>query len=197
MEILLFILVLLVSVILHEVAHGFAAEKLGDPTARMAGRLTLNPISHIDPIGSVLVPGLLALSGTNMLFGWAKPVPYNPYNIRYGKWGEALVAVAGPVTNIVLAGIFAIALQFDAIVNPSFIMIAQTVILLNIVLAVFNMVPIPPLDGSKVLFALLPDRFYHIRESLERFGFFFVVVFVFFGFGLIRPLIESLYLLFI
>jgi Zn-dependent protease len=163
----------------------------------MAGRLTLNPISHIDPIGSVLVPGLLALSGTNMLFGWAKPVPYNPYNIRYGKWGEALVAVAGPVTNIVLAGIFAIALQFDAIVNPSFIMIAQTVILLNIVLAVFNMVPIPPLDGSKVLFALLPDRFYHIRESLERFGFFFVVVFVFFGFGLIRPLIESLYLLFI
>jgi len=94
------IAILILSVVIHEVSHGYVAQMLGDPTARLAGRLTLNPIKHIDPLGSVVIPALLVITGANFLFGWAKPVPYNPYNLRYGRWGEALVAGAGPVTNI-------------------------------------------------------------------------------------------------
>lgn len=151
------IVVVILSIIFHEVAHGYVANWLGDPTARLSGRLTLNPIPHIDPVGSVLVPGILALSGTPFLIGWAKPVPYNPYNLRHGKWGEALVAFAGPGTNIAIALIFALLLRFGLLpVSDASLELVALVIFANLGLAIINLIPIPPLDGSKILRALLP-----------------------------------------
>lgn len=162
------IVVVILSIIFHEVAHGYVANWLGDPTARLQGRLTLNPIPHIDPVGSVLIPGILLLSGTPFLIGWAKPVPYNPYNLRHGKWGEALVALAGPATNIAIAVLFALALRLGTIASPLFLQVAVLAIFANIALAIINMIPIPPLDGSKVLRALLPYRAAEAYASLER-----------------------------
>lgn len=154
-----FIIALIFSIIIHEVSHGYAAEMLGDPTARLQGRLTLNPIPHIDPIGSILIPGILVLTGASFMFGWAKPVPYNPYNLKNQKWGEAIVAVAGPGVNILLALMFGMVVRFGTGTLPdSFITLASVVVLVNIMLAIFNMLPIPPLDGSKVLRSLLSFR---------------------------------------
>jgi Zn-dependent protease len=157
------------SIILHEVAHGYMAHALGDPTARFEGRLTLNPVPHIDPVGSVLVPGILALSGTPFLIGWAKPVPYNPYNLRYGKWGEALVAFAGPATNIALALLGALAMRAGLFSSsPALFEIGVLVIIANLVLAIINLIPIPPLDGSKIIKALLPARMAFAYSRLEQ-----------------------------
>ncbi|MBP9760524.1 MAG: site-2 protease family protein [Candidatus Pacebacteria bacterium] len=154
-----YVLALIFSIIIHEVSHGFAAEWLGDPTARLQGRLTLNPIPHIDPIGSVLVPGILVLSGAGFLFGWAKPVPYNPYNLRDQKWGEAIVAGAGPGVNMLLAVVFGLVIRFGAgTLSSTFIALASVIVLVNIMLAIFNLLPIPPLDGSKILRSALPWR---------------------------------------
>jgi Zn-dependent protease len=176
-------IVLIISVILHEVSHGYMAEYLGDPTARILGRLTLNPIPHIDPIGSVLLPLLFVVSGSPVVFGWAKPVPYDPRNIRGVVWkeryGGAIVAAAGPAVNIFLAIVFGILIRvgsFDATMVQFFLI----VVLINISLAVFNLIPIPPLDGHHVLSALLP---YSIRQKyleLSRYSFIlmFVVAFV-------------------
>ncbi|MFC1730843.1 site-2 protease family protein [candidate division KSB1 bacterium] len=171
-EILFVILILILSVVIHEISHGYAANMLGDPTARMAGRLTLNPIKHLDLMGSIIIPGLLVLSGSPFLFGYAKPVPYNPYNLRkYAwaqKWGEALVAAAGPAVNIFIALVFGLVVRFGIFfdfVTPAFIQISTTVVFINILLAVINMIPIPPLDGSKVLGALLP---YSLAQSYTR-----------------------------
>jgi Zn-dependent protease len=171
------LIVLIVSVILHEVAHGYMANYLGDPTAKLAGRLTLNPISHIDPIGSILLPGLLLLSQTvthfPLLIGYAKPVPINPHYLT-GKYDEALTAFAGPATNILLALIFGLAIRFmggtDAVLAEAF----ATICYLNMVLALFNLIPIPPLDGSRVLASILPGplgRWYDdFRNGFERMG---------------------------
>ena len=151
------IVLVILSIIFHEVAHGYVANWLGDPTARLSGRLTLNPIPHIDPVGSILVPGFLALSGTPFLIGWAKPVPYNPYNLRHGKWGEALVSFAGPGTNILIAFVVAMIVRAAGGGIDLFIFqIAVLVIVANLGLAIINLIPIPPLDGSKILKALLP-----------------------------------------
>lgn len=158
MEFLIAIAIVILSIIFHEVAHGYVANWLGDPTARLQGRLTLNPISHIDPVGSVLIPGILALSGTPFLIGWAKPVPYNPYNLRHGKWGEALVAFAGPGTNILIAIFFAILFRAGFLAGPMWVQIGVLVIIANLVLAIINLIPIPPLDGSKIVKALLPAQ---------------------------------------
>lgn len=158
MELFIGIAIVILSIILHEVAHGYAANMLGDPTARLSGRLTLNPIPHIDPIGSVLLPGILAISGTPFLIGWAKPVPYNPYNLRGGKWAEAAVAFAGPATNIVIAVVFALLLRAGVFVSPALMGVGVMVIIANLVLAIINLIPIPPLDGSKIVKALLPFR---------------------------------------
>lgn len=155
---LIAIVVVILSIIFHEVAHGYVANALGDPTARLAGRLTLNPVPHIDPVGSVLIPGILLLSGTPFLVGWARPVPYNPYNLRHGVWGEAAVAAAGPGTNIMIAALLALLLRFEVLVSPALVQIAILAILANITLAIINLIPIPPLDGSKILRALLPPR---------------------------------------
>ncbi len=191
MEIVIGIAILIFSIILHEVSHGYVAEWLGDSTARYAGRLTLNPIPHIDPIGSVLLPIITSISG-GFIFGWAKPVPYNPYNLRHGTWGEALVALAGPASNFVLVLIFGLAMRFVAL--PSGMLeIFATIVVVNISLGVFNLVPIPPLDGSKILFALLPYRAQQVRFFLERYGFFLVIIFVIFLSPVLGPIVKGLF----
>src|SRR3989338_2621215 len=150
LDIVFSIAILIMSVVIHEVSHGFAANYLGDPTARLEGRLSLNPISHLDPIGSVFVPVMLALLPGNLMFGWARPVPVNPYNLR-GKYAEAIVAAAGPLSNIALAVVFGLFIRFAAEAVPaSSLHIAALVVIVNLVLAIFNLIPIPPLDGSKI-----------------------------------------------
>ena len=180
------ILILIMSVVIHEMAHGFAADWLGDPTARLQGRLSPNPIVHLDPLMSVILPGLLVMSGSPILFGAAKPVPYNPYNFTNQKWGEAIVAAAGPASNIVLALIFAGLVRFAEVLalSETFVMLAVQVIILNIFLAFFNLVPIPPLDGSKILPRFLPlplrmkyDRFRSFLEHNAFLGFGLVILF--------------------
>ncbi len=183
------LIVLVMSVVVHEVSHGFVANYLGDPTARLAGRLTLNPIPHLDPIGSIFVPLLLSLIPGGFIIGWAKPVPVNPYNLR-GKWGEALVSGAGPLSNILLAVIFGLLIRFGGGLLPnSFVQIALLVVLINLVLAIFNLIPIPPLDGSKILFTFLPYQFERFRGMYERYGFFFVLLFVVFLWQFLTPII--------
>ena len=163
-DIIFGLVVLIFSVILHEVAHGHMANWLGDPTARLAGRLTLNPLRHIDPLGSVILPALLLITHAPILIGYAKPVPYNPYNLR-GRYGEGLVAFAGPGTNILLALIFGFLIRFSgAQLGPDLISAFAIIVYVNMLLALFNLLPIPPLDGSKVLSTLLGM----VSPSLER-----------------------------
>lgn len=169
-----YIVVLIVSIILHEVAHGYMANYLGDPTARLAGRLTLNPISHIDPIGSILLPGILLLSQTfthvPLLIGYAKPVPINPHYLT-GKYDEALTAFAGPGTNIAIAVVFGLVIRFFAAGAETPLQDAlATIVILNMTLALFNMIPIPPLDGSRVFAAILPGP---IGRAYDDFRFWF------------------------
>lgn len=165
------IVALIISVVLHEMAHGYAANWLGDPTARLAGRLSANPLVHLDPMMSVILPGLLLLSGSPILFGAAKPVPYNPYNLKNQKWGEAFVAFAGPLANLVIALVFAIMIRLADVfnLNDTFLQLAFSIVILNIFLAFFNLVPIPPLDGSKILPKLLPFGLAMKYENFRRY----------------------------
>lgn len=167
MEIILSLIVLILSVIAHEVAHGYAANSLGDPTARLAGRLTLNPLSHIDLMGSIILPALLIFTHSPILFGWAKPVPYNPYNLRNQRWGEALVAIAGSATNLLLAVIFGIIVRYGGAVglDATAISFATTIAFINLFLGLFNLIPFPPLDGFTTLRAILP---WHLASGLAR-----------------------------
>lgn len=187
--------VLILSVVLHEVAHGYAANWLGDPTARLQGRLSINPLVHIDPLMSVIVPGLLILSGSSFLFGAAKPVPYNPYNFTNQKWGEAIVAVAGPLANVLLALIFALLVHMAPFLNltQTFVGFAAQIVVLNLFLAFFNLVPIPPLDGSKILPKFLPStlriQYEYFRRFLEQhIGLGFIVIILVFMYVLGGPL---------
>ena len=179
------IVALILSIVFHEVAHGYAANWLGDPTARLAGRLSPNPLVHIDPIGSILIPAILFLTNAGILFGWAKPVPYNPYNLSNQKWGEAIVAVAGPLANILLALIFAflIRLALPLGFSTSFVGLAGYIVYINILLAFFNLIPVPPLDGSKILSAILPFgaamKYRELMARVERFGLLFTFLFIF------------------
>jgi len=168
MAIILALVVLILSIIVHEVAHGYAANSLGDPTARLAGRLTLNPVPHIDLMGSVVIPALLVFTHSPILFGWAKPVPYNPYNLRDQRWGEALVAIAGSATNILLAVIFGLIVRFSSTVglDQTALSLAATIAFINLFLGFFNLIPFPPLDGFTVLRSALP---WHLASSLNRF----------------------------
>ncbi len=170
METILLLLILLYSIILHEVMHGFVAYKLGDPTAKYEGRLTLNPLLHIDPIGTVLLP-LISYLTTGFIFGFAKPVPYNPFYLKNPQRDSILIALAGPLINIFLAILFALAYKF----YPLAIFIFG--IRINLILAIFNLLPIPPLDGSKILLIKIP---FEIYQYLEIYGFFFIFLFIFF-----------------
>lgn len=174
--------ILIMSVVIHEVAHGWVAYKLGDPTANDHGRLTLNPIPHLDPVGSFLVPiMLLIVSAGQFAFGWAKPVPFNPYNLKNQRRDPALIALAGPVSNFLVALLFGLVFRFLGplmLVGPKVelaIIIFQAIIITNIVLAIFNLIPVPPLDGSKILFAFLSPSMEHVQHTLERYGFVILV----------------------
>ena len=186
------IAVLIMSVVIHEVSHGYAASYLGDQTARYQGRLTLNPLKHLDFVGSFLVPSLSYFLG-GFIFGLAKPVPYNPYNLRPGRWSEAAVAVAGPTSNILLALIFGILLRISVSSDPAFIQITSLIVFINILLAIFNLMPIPPLDGSKLLFAIFPDKLFQIRGFFEKYGLMLVLFFIFFLWQFIFPVIAVLF----
>lgn len=194
LNIIFSIAILIMSVVVHEVSHGYVAGILGDPTAKLAGRLTLNPLKHLDPVGSFIVPLLTSFSG--FVFGWAKPVPYNPYNLGGSKWGPALVGLAGPLSNLFIAIVFGVVLRMDIWSGASIgvLILVQQIAFVNIILAVFNLVPIPPLDGSKVLFALLPHRMFWIQEFMERYYLFLVLALLFFGWDIIvTPIISILY----
>jgi Zn-dependent protease len=173
------LIILIFSVIIHEVSHGYAALFLGDRTAQDQGRLTLNPLKHIDPIGSIIFPALSILLG-GFIFGWAKPVPFNPYNLRNRKWGEAIVAAAGPTSNFLLALAFGLALRFSAMLAASAAAgLVATIVLVNLMLGTFNLIPIPPLDGSRLLGVLLPQRFQKFRAILDRYGLIIVILLIF------------------
>jgi Zn-dependent protease len=182
---IIIIIALILSIVLHEVAHGYAANWLGDPTARLSGRLTLNPLPHIDLLGSIIVPALLFITHAGFLFGWAKPVPYNPYNLKNQRWGEAIVAAAGPLTNMLLAVIFAILIRLSGTfgLTGSFVSLAGYIVFINLILAVLNLIPIPPLDGSKVLMAILPVggamKYRALIMKMEQLGMIFMFVFIF------------------
>ncbi len=167
------VIILLFSVIVHEVMHGLVALHFGDSTAQRAGRLTLNPIPHIDLVGTILVPALLLLANSPFMFGWAKPVPVNPLNFKDVKKGELFVSAAGIFSNLglaILAGIlYRLLITFD--VQPILLSLLSFTVSINLILAIFNLIPIPPLDGSKVLMALLPYRYAQEFARLERYGF--------------------------
>jgi Zn-dependent protease len=168
MDLAFYFLILIFSIILHEVAHGYMANYLGDPTARLLGRLTLNPISHIDPLGTVLIPAVLVLTHSPFFIGYAKPVPYNPDNLP-GRYDELLVAAAGPGANLLLALIFGLAIRFAGLQMDSALFDAfSTITLANLWLMIFNLIPIPPLDGSKVLAGLLPGELGRVYDGFRR-----------------------------
>lgn len=202
MDFIFLLIVLIFSVVIHEVSHGYAARALGDPTAEEMGRLTLNPLAHLDPFGSVVLPFTLYLlsvvSGTPpIIFGWAKPVPYNPLRLRNLRWGPAGVAIAGPASNITLAILFGAAVQLLArtpVASTPVLAVFGVVVLINLILGVFNLVPIPPLDSSKILFSVLPDSFTDVKRVLEQYGWFILLAFIFFG-GLpvIYPIIGAMF----
>ena len=190
---LIYIIPLLFAITLHEAAHGWVASKLGDHTARMMGRVTLDPTRHIDPIGTIAIPLVLLLSSSGFIFGWAKPVPINFNALRNGKNGMIWVALAGPGANIVMAicwlfvMIIAINMNIAALIE-----MGRVGILVNCVLAVFNLLPIPPLDGSRVISALLPNRLAYQYNQLEQYGLYILLGLMFLGgFNyLVRPWVE-------
>jgi len=189
--------ILLMSVVIHEFAHGWVAFKLGDSTAKNYGRLTLNPIKHLDIWGSFFVPLMLFIfSSGQMVFGWAKPVPYNPYNLRDQKYGSAKVAFAGPAANLLIALVFGLFLRFmpvSILISTGLGQVFGLIIFLNILLAIFNLVPIPPLDGSKILFTFLPASLDNLRVFLEQYGMFVLLFFIFFAFEWILPIVSLIF----
>ncbi len=184
------IIILIFSVIIHEVSHGYAAYLQGDNTAKYAGRLTLNPLKHLEWFGSFLLPVMSYFLG-GFIIGWAKPVPFNPYNLRNQRWGEAIVAAAGPFINICLAVFFGLLLRFGVLASAGdgFVYVATIIVFINLVLATFNLVPIPPLDGSKILFSVLPYSMQNVRNFLERNSIFILIFFIFFLWQFILPLV--------
>lgn len=182
-------LILIFSIVIHEVSHGLMANSLGDPTAKYLGRLTLNPLKHLDPFGSFILPLLLYWStGGRFVVGWAKPVPYNPEALKNVKRDSALIALAGPFSNLIIAFIFGFLWQ--AGLNLKLI---PLIIILNLYLAIFNLIPLPPLDGSKILFAFLPSRWYRIQIFLEQYGIFILMIFILFALNLITPIIFFIF----
>jgi Zn-dependent protease len=190
-----YIAILIMSIVIHEVSHGFMAEYFGDDTARNEGRLTLNPIRHLDIFGSILLPAFLVLSNAGFLFGWAKPVPYNPNNLRDLKWGTFWVAAAGVIANFFIAIIFGLIIRFTLPLNfsPSFYSITSLIVVVNLGLGIFNLVPIPPLDGSKILFSFLPGSLYPVLLFIEQYALILLLAFVIFFSNSLYPILVYLY----
>ena len=190
-----YIAILIMSIVIHEVSHGFMAERFGDNTARNAGRLTLNPIKHLDLFGSILLPTILILSKTGFIFGWAKPVPYNPNNLSDRKWGTVWVAAAGILANFFIAIVFGLIFRFSSgFALPSgFYFITSAIVIVNLALGIFNLVPIPPLDGSKILFSFLPDRAFSFILAYEQYSLILLLVFIVFFSDYLYPILTFLF----
>jgi len=198
MDFLILIAILLFSVAVHEVAHGLMADYLGDPTARYAGRLTLNPLKHLDPLGSIFIPMLLLITHSPVLFGWAKPVPINTYNLRDQRYGPAKVALAGPLANLIIAFFFGLLIRLLGLIGTSFfsanlILTFSFVVQINLILAIFNLFPVPPLDGSHILFALFPQMEERTKIILYQWGILLLIFSIFFIFPIVFPLVRFLF----
>ncbi len=187
----LFLYVIIIfSAVFHEFFHGWMAFQLGDPTAKQAGRLTLNPLKHIDPMGTVVIP-LFLLFFSGAFIGWAKPVPYNPYNLSDKKWGSTKVAFAGPAANFLIALVFSFLLRFVPITGSFYIAISW-IVYINIFLGLFNLIPIPPLDGSKLIMDLFPQR----SEQFARLGFMGIFLALFVAILIIPPIAGFIFRIF-
>jgi Zn-dependent protease len=175
-----YLVVLLFSVIIHEIAHAGVAYYLGDQTAKYSGRLTLNPIKHLDVFGSIILPLCLFLIQSPFLIGWAKPVPINPYNFRDQKWGSLKVSIAGPLVNFLIAIIFCLAIRFLPI-SSQLSYLFGIIAMYNFILGIFNLIPIPPLDGSWIFFSLISDRLRNLKIFLQQYGTFVLIFLLFFS----------------
>lgn len=197
MEYIFLVIILIFSIVIHEISHGAMANYLGDPTAKYAGRLTLNPIKHLDPIGSILVPLFLIIIRSPFLIGWAKPVPINPYNFRDQKYGSLKVSLAGPGANLVIALFFGLLLRFLPFPSAfsELLVMFSYIVYINILLAVFNLLPIPPLDGSHILFTFLPHSMQNVKIFLSQFGFFILLFVIFFLFPWLSYIISWIFTL--
>lgn len=187
------IIVLIFSAVVHEYMHGWMAYRLGDSTAKDSGRLTFNPLAHLEWFGSFFLPLVMIISHMPFVFGWAKPVPYNPNNLRDRKYGDAKVAIAGPLGNLIIALFFGLFLRFVPVGNLTFTALISLIVYINLVLMIFNLVPIPPLDGSKILAAFLPERVRYKYLNSEKYGFIFVILFVMLAGDLIIPAVDFFY----
>lgn len=194
-EVLIQIAVLVFAVVIHEVSHGFVANRLGDPTAKDEGRLTLNPLPHIDPFMSIILPAMLIFTGSPFIIGGAKPVPVNPSYFKNHKKDMMIVSLAGPASNIILAVTFAIILKvvllIPALESQGLFIFLKYGIMLNVILAAFNLIPIPPLDGSKVLMGFMPDRMMYSYMKLEPYGLFIVIGLL--AFGILDVIFRPIY----
>ena len=187
------VIALLYSVVIHEVSHGAMANALGDSTAKDAGRLSLNPLKHIDMFGSIVLPLLLFLAGSPFLVGYAKPVPYDPMRLNDRKYGPVKVAMAGPLANVILAILFGLTLRFMPDVFSSSLVpqLFSFIVVLNLFLALFNLMPIPPLDGHWLLMTFLPPRFNVIKVFLYKYSLILLFAFILFIFPLLLPLVAG------
>ncbi len=187
------IIILVFSAVAHEYMHGWMAYRLGDPTAKNAGRLTFNPLAHLEWFGSFFLPLVMLLFNMPFIFGWAKPVPYNPYNLKDKKYGDAKVALAGPLTNLFIAVVFGLILRFFPFLGFTFTGLLSIIIYINLVLMIFNLIPIPPLDGSKILAVFLSPAIRARYLHLERTGFILVILFLMIAGSVILPVVNFLF----
>ncbi|MEI7709696.1 MAG: site-2 protease family protein [bacterium] len=190
-----YVAILIMSIVIHEVSHGFMAEYFGDQTARFAGRLTLNPLKHLDIFGSIFLPAILILTHAPFLFGWAKPVPYNPDNLSNKKWGTIAVAGAGVLSNICMAVIFGLLIRLTTpfALPEGFYFVTSIIVIVNLALALFNLVPIPPLDGSKIIFSFLPDSWAQVVVFMEQYSIILLVIFIFYFSSFLNPILGYIF----